>query len=93
MPDANDRRLIKGATVVVEQDGAVRTTEGNRSVRWAYRTGDTTKIYLGKSTVGSSETDYVWCVTEIDLTNGSIKYADYGQYDQKWSDRESLSYA
>ena len=92
MADSNDRRLIKGATVVVEENGAVRTTDGKQALRWASKSTDSKIIYVGTAPVNSLNASAVWSISEIDTTNGSIKYADYGQYNQIWDDRESLSY-
>ena len=86
-------RYFQGSTIQVESDGAVRTTEGDRSVRWIYKTSDTNILYVGKAHLGAATDAAVWSISEIDITNGSVKYASVCVYDQVWDDRESLSYA
>lgn len=95
MADANDRRLVKGATVVVEPDGAVRTIDTARNVRYAYKAGDTTILYFASADphhVVALDSDPLWQIAEFNVTNGSLNWADYAQFNQVWNDRESLIY-
>ena len=92
MPDPNDRRLIKGATVVVEENGAVRTIDGKQSLRWANSSVNNSIIYVGTAAVGSADAEPKWSIFEVSTLDGTINYADYAQYTQIWDDRESLFY-
>jgi hypothetical protein len=95
MPDPNDRRLIKGATVVVEPDGAVRSIDTVRNVRYGYKAGDTTIFYFGTADphhIVALDTDPVWQVAELNITSGALNWADFAQFNQIWDNRESLVY-
>lgn len=95
MADANDRRLIKGATVVAEQGGAVRSAEAARSVRWATKAADTNILYFADSDpyhTAPLDEAAVWKIAEINKSSGTLKWCDFAQYNQVWDDRESLTY-
>lgn len=52
--------------------------------------------YLGIAIVAATESDAVWQIRKIETSGGvtSIKYADgNANYDNVWTDRESLSYS
>jgi len=96
MPDPNDRRLIKGATVVAEQGGAVRSVEAARSVRWAYNSIDNNIFYFADSDPYHTtplDSAAVWKIAQLNKSSGTLKWADFAQYNQIWDNRESITYA
>jgi len=89
-------RYFQGSTIQVEDDGSVRVYEANRSTRWAKDSVDNNILYVGEAAANASETDAVWNIFKLDSTNGKYLFSlkrDGNQYDQKWSDRETLTYA
>lgn len=73
---------------------AVRSAEGNNALRYAVDSGDGDVFYVGTAPIGSAEDDEVWRIMKVDESSGvSITWADSdANADNKWSDRESLTY-
>ena len=95
MADLRNRNTF-GATHVNDADGAARTTDANRSVRWKTKSIDTNILYVAEAVGNASETDAVWNISELNKSAGTLRMVqqvDGNQYSFKWSERESLTYA
>jgi len=73
--------------------GAVLALQSEFSTRWATDSVDTTLFYVGEAPIGSLESGTVWRIQKIDTTNGTVKFASTGNFNQVWTNRESLVYA
>ena len=66
---------------------------GEYATRWAEDSGDTTIIYVGEAAYGSAENTGAWRVQKISTGTGKVEWAGTGIFDQRWDNRESLTYA
>lgn len=77
---------------------AIRTTEegSGGTVITLVDESSSTVTYVGKAVAGSSTSSSVWSIQKISVsgTVTTISWADgNNDYDNKWSDRETLTYS
>ena len=56
-------------------------------------TSSATYTYIGEAEPGSLGTAAVWRIMQVTNANGSIAYADSGNFSQVWNNRTGLTYA